>query len=156
MLSKDPNDLKFPKYIEKITDEPKVISFLLTSEFGCAPNQIDRACVIIDIEREGLGDNLPDITKNTREITDKIVGQGVILFAAEFDSVMLYPKINHDGKKEFVSRALYTINKPATSTFFDAMGSMIISSNIRTSGGFYDLAEELAKNHFSAFTISLS
>ena len=32
---------------------------------------------------------------------------------------------------------------------------MIISTDIRTSGGFYDYAEELAKNDFSAFTISL-
>ena len=68
MLSKDPNDMKFPKYMEKIMDEPRIISFLITNEFACAPNQIDRACVVIDVEREGLGDSIADIRKNTREI----------------------------------------------------------------------------------------
>jgi len=155
MLSKDPNDMKFPKYMEKIMDEPRIISFLITNEFACAPNQIDRACVVIDVEREGLGDSIADIRKNTREITDKIVGTGVILFAAEYDSVTLQPKTNLDGEQAFVSRALYTINKPSTYTFFDAMGTMILSSNIRTSGGFYNYADELAKNNFSAFSISL-
>ena len=155
MLSKDPNDLRFPEYIEDIIDEPKIISFVLTNEFGCAPNQIDRACVIIDVERTGLGDNVPDIRENTREITDKIVGLGVILYAAEFYSVTLEPKTNLDGEKVFVSRAVYTINKSPTSSLFGAMSSMIISDNIRTSGGFHDHAVELAENNFSSFTISL-
>jgi len=155
MLSKNPNDLRFPDYIENITDEPKILSFILTNEFGCAPNQIDRACVIIDVEREGLGQYVEDIRKNTREITDKVVGKGVILFAAEFDSVMLYPKVNLDGSKEFVSRAVYTINKPATSTFLGALGSVIINTDIRANGGFHDYAKDIAENNFSAFTISL-
>ena len=155
MLSKDPTDLRFPEYIEDIMIEPRIISFLLTNDFACAPNQIERACVIIDVEREGLGDNIVDIRNNTREITDKVVGDGVILFSAEFDSVSLQPITNSDGEKVFVSRAVYTINKPSTSSLFGAISSMIISSDIRNSGGFYDHATELAKNDFSAFTISL-
>ena len=155
MFSTDPNDIQFPDYMEDISNEPKIISFIITNQFACAPNKIEQACVIIDVEREGMGKSIPDIMKNTREITDEIVGDGVILFAAEFDSVSLQPKTNLDGSKEFVSRAVYTIIKPATSVFFNAMGSMIISTDIRTNGGFYDYAEELAKNDFSAFTISL-
>ena len=155
ILSNSPNDLKFPDYMEDIMYEPKIISFLLTNQFACAPNKIERACVIIDVEREGLGDNIVDIGKNTREITDKIVGTGVILFAAEFDSVSLHKKSYPDGEQIIVARALYTINKPTTSTFFDAIGSMTINSDIRTGGGFYNYAQELAKNNFSAFSISL-
>ena len=155
MLSKDPNDLRFPEYIEDIMVEPRIISFMLTNEFGCAPTQIDRACVVLDVEREGLGDNIVDIRKNTREITDKVVGMGVILFAADFHSVTLEPKINADGEKVFVSRALYTINKASTSSLFNAISNMVISGEIRNSGGFYDHAVKLADNNFSAFTISL-
>ena len=155
IISKDPSDLRFPDYIEDIMGEPKILSFLLTNEFGCARTQIDRACVIIDVERTGMGDNLLEISKQTREITDKIVGGGVILFGAEFNSVTLVPKMNQEGEKEFVVRAMYTINKPTTNTFFHAIGSVIINSDIRTAGGFYDHADELAKNDFSTFSISL-
>ena len=58
IISKDPNDLRFPDYIEDIIGEPKILSFLLTNEFGCARTQIDRACVIIDVDRTGMGDNV--------------------------------------------------------------------------------------------------
>ena len=156
MLSKSPNDMRFPDYIEDIVNEPKVISFLLTNEFGCVPAKIDRACVIIDVERAGLGDNVVDIRENTRKITDPLVDQGVILFAAEFDSVTLQPKANAAGEQVFVSRAVYTVNKATTSSLFNAISTMVLSADIRNSGGFYDHAVELAKNNFSAFTISLT
>jgi len=45
----------------------------ITNEFACAPTQIDKACVIIEVEREGLGDNLTEMKKVAREIADKIL-----------------------------------------------------------------------------------
>ena len=64
----------------------------ITNEFACAPTQIDKACVIIEVEREGLGDNLAEMKKNAREIADKIVADGVIIFAPEFYSITFQPK----------------------------------------------------------------
>ena len=73
MMSKSPNDIRFPDYIEDIVSDPRIISFSITNKFACAPTQIDRACIIIDVEREGLGNTINDIRHNTREITDKFV-----------------------------------------------------------------------------------
>ena len=153
MLSKNPNDLRFPDHIESIVKNSKIVSFIVTNEFGCAPSKIERACVIVDVERQGLGDNLIDIRKNTREITDQVAG--VLLFGPEFDSVRLHQKTNFSGENVIVSRATYTINKPPTTTFLEGIGNVIVSSNIRTSGGFYNHAEKLAQHDFSAFSISL-
>ena len=50
MLSTDPNDIQFPDYMEDISNEPKIISFIITNQFACAPNKIEQACVIIDVE----------------------------------------------------------------------------------------------------------
>jgi len=157
MLTVDPNDIKFPDYIEVIANEPEIISFMITNQFACAPHKIDRACVIIDVERSGLGDNIIDIQNNTREITDRIArpGTGVLLFNPEFSSVTLTPKTNFDGEKIIVSRALYTINKQETNSLFMGLSSMLVSGEIRSAGGFYNYATELSKNDFSAFTISL-
>ena len=55
MLSTDPNDIRFPDYIENIANEPRIISFMLTNQFACIPTQIDRACIVVDVKREGLG-----------------------------------------------------------------------------------------------------
>jgi len=153
LLSTHPNDIIFPDYIEAISSNPRVLSFTLTNQFACSPNYIERGCVIIEIMREGLGDELDEIKKNSREIADNIVGDGVIVFGVEFDSVTLEPKTTFDGKKMIVSKVLYTTNKQPTNNLFDALSTLLISSNIRNAGGFYDHAEKLSKHHFADFTI---
>ena len=80
MLSTHPNDIRFPDYIEAISSDPRILSFTLTNQFACSPNHIERGCVIIEIAREGLGDNLEEIKKNSREIAESVVSGGVIVF----------------------------------------------------------------------------
>ena len=154
MLSTHPNDIRFPDYIEDIRSNPRILSFTLTNQFACSPNHIERGCVIIEIAREGLGDNLEEIRKNSREIAGKIVDDGVIIFGVEFDSVTLQPKTGFDGKKTIVSQVLYTTNKQTTNNLFKALSTLLISSDIREAGGFYDHAEKLSEHYFSDFTIS--
>ena len=154
MLSTHPNDIRFPDYIEAISSNPRILSFTLTNQFACSPNHTERGCVIIEIVREGLGDNLEEIKNNSREIADKIVGDGVIIFGVEFDSVTLQHKTGFDGKKMIVSQVLYTTNKQTTENLFGALSTLLISSTIRDAGGFYDNAEELSKHYFADFTLS--
>jgi len=155
MLSTHPNDIRFPDYIEAISSNPRILSFTLTNQFACSPNHTERGCVIIEIVREGLGDNLEEIKKNSREIADKIVGDGVIVFGVEFDSVTLQPKTSFDGKKMIVSQVLYTTNRQTTDNLFNALSTLLISSDIRNAGGLYDHAEKLSKHHFADFTVQL-
>ena len=61
MLSTNPNDIRFPDYIEALSSNPMIVSFTLTNQFACAPAKIDRACIIIEVKREGLGDNIIEI-----------------------------------------------------------------------------------------------
>ena len=153
-LSTNPNDVMFTDKIEALSSNPRIVSFTITNEFACAPTQIDRACIIIEVERDGLGDNLNEIKKNTREITDKIVADGVIVFTPEFYSITMQPKTSGD-KQEIVSQAIYTINKQPTVTWFTAFAPTFVSIDIRTSGGFYDYAEKLSENYFSELTMAL-
>jgi hypothetical protein len=154
MLSTHPNDIRFPDYIEAISSNPRIISFTLTNQFACSPNHTERGCVIIEIAREGLGDNLEEIKNNSREIADKIVGDGVIVFGVEFDSVTLKAKTSFDGEKMIVSQVLYTTNRQPTENLFDALSTLLISSAIRSAGGFFDNAVKLSEHGFADFTIS--
>ena len=135
----------------------------ITNEFACAPTKIDKACVIIEVEREGLGDNLAEMKKNAREIADKIVADGVIIFAPEFYSLTFQPKsgLSVDeakrlGEKGSVAKVVYTIHKQPTSQLFTALSTMLLSNDIRTSGGFYNIAEKLSENYFSEFTVTVT
>ena len=160
LLSKNPNDIKLPDNIEAISSNPKIFSMTITNEFACAPTKIDKACVIIEVEREGLGDNLAEMKKAAREIADKIVADGVIIFIPEFYSTTFQPKagLSEDeakrlGEKGSVAKVVYTIHKQPTNELFTALSTMLLSNDIRTSGGFYNIAEKLAENYFSEFTV---
>ena len=156
ILSTNPNDIKFPDNIEALSSNPNIFSFTLTNQFACAPTKIDRACVIIEVKREGLGDNASEIKKNAREITDKIVVDDIILYAPEFYSVTLQSKTSFDGKKMSVAQVVYTVNKQPTVTLFAALAPMLISSDIRDAGGFYNNAEKLSEHTLSEITMTLT
>jgi len=160
LISTSQSDIKLPDEIEAISSNPKIFSMEITNEFACAPTQIDKACVIIEVERDGLGNNLAEIKKNAREITDKIVADGVIIFDPEFYSSTIQPKgglsgveLERLGIRGEVVNVIYTIHLQSTSKLFTALSNMLLSNDIRTSGGFYNIAEKLAENYFSEFTI---
>jgi len=160
LISNSQTHIKLPDNIEAISSNPKISSMKITNEFACAPTQIDKACVVIEVERDGLGDNLTEIKKNAREITDKIVADGVIVFDPEFYSLTVQPKaglseveLKRLGVKGEVVEVMYTIHLQSTSKLFTALSAMLLSDDIRTSGGFYNIAEKLAENYFSEFTI---
>ena len=154
VISTEADDIIFPDEIEALASNPKIISFTLTNQFACAPTKIDRACVIIEIVRDGLGDNIEEIRKNTREITDKIIGNGIIGFTSEFYSVTIQQITTVAGEKGLASQAIYTINRQPTNVLFSALTTMLISSDIREAGGFYDVAGKLSENSFSEFTVT--
>ena len=155
ILSTNPNDIKFPDNIEALSSNPNIFSFTLTNQFACAPTKIDRACVIIEVKREGLGDNASKIRKNAREITDKIVVDDIILYAPEFYSATLQSRTSLDGKKMSVAQVMYTVNKQPTVTLFAALAPLLVSSDIRYAGGFYNNAEKLSEHTLSEITMTL-
>jgi len=163
LISTSQSDIKLPDNIEAISSNPNIFSMTITNEFACASTQIDKACVIIEVERDGLGDNLTEIKKNAREITDKIVADGIIIFDPEFYSLTVQPKadlseveLKRLGVKGEVAEVMYTIHLQSTSQLFTALSVMLLSDDIRTSGGFYNIAEKLAENYFSDFTIVIT
>ncbi len=156
IISTDTNDIIFPDNIEDLSSNPNIFSWSLTTQFACAPGKIDKACIIIDVKREGLGDNLQEMRKNTVEITDKIVADGVLMFSPEFHSVTLQPKISFDGSEQvIVSQVIYTITKPSAKVLFTALTPMLISSDVITAGGFLNNAKKLSENYFADITLTL-
>ena len=155
LMSKNPADIQLPDNIEAISSNPNIFSLTITNEFACAPTKIDKACVIIEVEREVLGDGLAEMKKNAREIADEIVADGVIVFAPEFYSTVFKQKsgVGEGVAKGTVAKVVYTIHKQPTNQLFTALSTMLLSNDIRTSGGFYNIAEKLSENYFSEFEV---
>ena len=163
LISKNPADIQLPDNLEAVSSNPNIFSITITNEFACAPTQIDKACVIIEVEREGLGDSHAEMKKNAREIADEIVADGVIIFAPEFYSLTFQPKsgLSIDdakrlGDKGAIVRVVYTVHLQSTAQLFPALTNMLLSNDVRTSGGFYNIAEKLSENYFSEFTVIIT
>ena len=78
-----------------------------------------------------------------------------MFFATEFYSATIEPKTSFDGSEQtLVVQAVYTINKQPTELLFDAFGPMLLSSNIRDAGGFYNNAEKLSEHFFSEISVT--
>ena len=156
VLSVNPNDIRLPASFEDISSNPKIFSFTITNQFACAPTQIERACVVVEVKREGLGETIDEIRTNAREIADKIIDAGVMHFSPEFNSITIQPKTSFDGsEKVILAEVIYTINKQPTDKLFTALSTIFLSSDIRTAGGFYDNAAKLSEHHFAEFNLSL-
>ena len=69
LTSTSQSDIKLPDNIEAISSNPNISSITITNEFACASTKIDKACIIIEVEKEGLGDNLVEMKKNEEECT---------------------------------------------------------------------------------------
>ena len=64
ILSTDNEDIRFPNELESKTIDPQVISIIFTNRFNCAqvPAFPERdACIIVAVEKKGLGDELADL-----------------------------------------------------------------------------------------------
>jgi len=156
LLSTNSNDIIFPDYIEDFSSDPRIFSYTITNQFACSPNSIGEACVIVAVNREGLGTSLEEIKINVLEIADKTIAHGAIGFIPEFDSITLQSKSSYSGdEKKVIASVIYTINKQSTKKLFSALSTTLISSDIRTAGGFYQYAEKLSEHHFAEFTLTL-
>ena len=49
---------------------------------------------------------------------------------------------------------IQSINKQSTKNLFSALSTTLLSSDIRTSGGFYQYAEKLSEHHFAEFSVA--
>ena len=163
LMSTNQSDIQLPDNIEAISSNPNISSMTITNEFACAPTQLDKACIIIEVEREGMGSNIVEMKKNVREIADKIVADGVIIFSPEFYSITFQPKsglsvdeVKRLGEKGLVVKVMYTTQKQPTGQLFTALSTLLLSDDIRTSGGFYNIAEKLSGNYFSEFSVILT
>ena len=90
------------------------------------------------------------------------VSTGAIIFTPEFYSTTIQPKSGFSedeakrlGEKGSVVKVVYTIHKQPTNELFTALSTMLLSDDIRTSGGFYNIAEKLSENYFSEFTVTI-
>ena len=161
LLSTDENDIRLPVEIQSEIFDPSIISIIFTNQFNCAKGSPEYACIIVAIEREGLGDNIVIIKENARKIADQVLDEGFLGFYPEFHSVFIAahassftPGEGYGLSGKGIAKVTYVIKKHETFKLLNAYTPLLINDNIFQAGGFLNVAEELSKNIFSDFTVT--
>ena len=166
LLSSNIQEIKIPIELEqKIRDNKRIQAIVVTNENNCVLGVTDQSCILINIERnpEDLGINA--IQDSSRVIGDEFIEEINQVFDtnAKFFQVFIHTSaesnkaLNTSGiiSGTGTISAVYTMPMEDTMSMYGKISSMLLSKQIRESGGFYDAAQILATKENSKMSFSI-
>ena len=159
-------EITIPAELEqKIREDKRVLSVVLTNQNNCVLGVQDESCILINVQRD-LGDtNFVQIQNTTLNVSEQFINELNETFdtKAEFHSTL----IQTDDKanvaletsgvvsgKGTVS-ATYTMPMEDTQSMYTKIAALLLPKEIRDSGGFYEVAKNLAAHENSKMTMSI-
>ena len=159
-------EITIPAELEqKIREDKRVLSVVLTNQNNCVLGVQDESCILINVQRD-LGDtNFVQIQNTTLNVSEQFINELNETFdtKAEFHSTL----IQTDDKanvaletsgvvsgKGTVS-ATYTMPMEDTQSMYTKIAALLLPKEIRDSGGFYEVAKNLATHENSKMTMSI-
>ena len=165
LLSSNIQEIKIPvEFEQKIKDNKRIKAIVVTNENNCVLGVIDQSCILINIDRNPEDKGINAIQDSSKKIGESLIGEINQIFDtnAEFFQVFIHTSAKSNEELDtsgIISgtgaiSAVYTMPMEDTHSMYEKMSSMLISKQIRDSGGFYNIArnistEENAKMSFS-------
>jgi hypothetical protein len=166
LFSSNVQEIIIPIELEqKIREDQWVQAVVLTNENNCVLGVVDQSCIIINIARNPNDAGINAIQDSTRKIADLYIDEINRLFDtnAKFFQVFIHTSDKSNEALEtsgIISgtgtiSAVYTMPMEDTDSMYGKMSAMLLSKQIRESGGFYDISKKLAneENAKMSFTI---
>ena len=159
-------EIKIPAELEqKIREDDRVLSVVLTNQDNCILGVDNESCILINVKRD-LGDtNFPQIQESTIEVSEQFIEELNEIFdtKAEFHSTLIQTDdkanvaLETSGAvsgKGTVSAA-YTMPMEDTGSMYAKISALLIPKEIRESGGFYEIANDLATQENAKMALSI-
>jgi hypothetical protein len=169
LASTSPVEMRVPSDLsEKIRNTANVTSVVITNAYTCVLGIQDQGCVIINIVSPSLIEtyNITKIQSTARQVGDTLIGSINKAFAlnAEFNNVYVNPRGDLNtalGTSGTISgnrtiSVVYTMSRPDSSYLYDGLSSILMPSQIRDDGGFYNAAKIVAKDSNSTVTFAIT
>ena len=155
LLSSNIQEIKIPmEFEQKIKDDKRIQAIVVTNENNCVLGVTDQSCILINIERNPEDKGINAIQDNSRITGDSYIDEINQIFDtnAEFFQVFIHTAAETNQALDtsgIISgtgtiSAVYTMPMEDTYSMYEKISSMIISKQIRESGGFYDIARNLS------------
>ena len=166
LQSSNIQEIKIPlEFEQKIRDNKRIQAIVITNENNCVLGVTDQSCILINIERNPDDKGINAIQDSTKKIGESFIGEINEIFDtnAEFFQVFIHTSAESNKALDtsgIISgtgtlSAVYTMPMEDTYSMYGKISSMLLSKQIRESGGFYNIARNLSteENAKMSFTI---
>jgi len=166
LLSSNIQEIEIPmEFEQKIRGDKRIQAIVVTNENNCVLGVVDQSCILINIERNPEDKGIRAIQDNSRITGDAYIDEinQILDTNAEFFQVFIHTAAETNQLLDtsgIISgtgtiSAVYTMPMEDTHSMYEKISSMLISKQIRESGGFYNIARNLSteENAKMSFTI---
>ena len=166
LLSSNIQEIEIPmEFEQKIRGDKRIQAIVVTNENNCVLGVVDQSCILINIERNPEDKGIRAIQNNSRITGDSYIDEinQILDTNAEFFQVFIHTAAETNQLLDtsgIISgtgtiSAVYTMPMEDTHSMYEKISSMLISKQIRESGGFYNIARNLSteENAKMSFTI---
>ena len=155
LLSSNIQEIKIPmEFEQKIRGDKRIQAIVVTNENNCVLGVTDQSCILINIERNPEDKGIRAIQDNSRITGDAYIDEinQILDTNAEFFQVFIHTAAETNQLLDtsgIISgtgtiSAVYTMPMEDTHSMYEKISSILISKQIRESGGFYSVARNLA------------
>lgn len=169
LSSTSPLEMRVPTTLDqKIANAANVTSVAITNANSCVLGVTDQICVVITIYSPSLIEsyNITKIQTDSKAIGDTLIDDvnKAFLLDASFNSAYVNPKGDLNkalGTSGSLSgnrtiSVVYTAPQQKSSYIFDQLTSVLVPTQIRDAGGFYDVAKKMADSANSTVTFAIT
>ena len=166
LLSSNIQEIKIPmEFEQKIRDDKRIQAIVVTNENNCVLGVVDQSCILINIERNEEDKGIIAIQDNSKITGNSYIDDINQIFDtnAEFFQVFIHTAAETNQLLDtsgIISgtgtiSAVYTMPMEDTHSMYEKISSMLISKQIRESGGFYNIARNLSTEENAKMSFSI-
>lgn len=159
-------EMKIPSELEqKIRDEQRITSVILTNEDQCVLGVVDQACILINVKRDPSAKGIIEIQDSAKATAEPFINEINQVFDtnSKFHSVFVHADDELNRTLETsgvvsgrgIVSVVYTMPMESSDSMYDKIAAILISKIIRDSGGFYETARNLSLESNSKVTFSI-
>jgi len=166
LLSSNIQEIKIPtEFEQKIREDKRIQAIVITNENNCVLGVVDQSCILINIERNPEDKGIIAIQDNSKITGNSYIDDINQIFDtnAEFFQVFIHTAAETNQVLDtsgIISgtgtiSVVYTMPMEDTYSMYEKMSSMLISKQIRESGGFYNIARNLSTEENAKMSFSI-
>jgi hypothetical protein len=166
LLSSNIQEIKIPiEFEQKIRDDKRIQAIVVTNENNCVLGVVDQSCILINIERNAEDEGIIAIQDSSRKTGNSYINEINQIFDtdAKFFQVFIHTSAKTNQTLDTSGTisgtgtisVVYTMPMEDTYSMYQKISSMLVSKQIRESGGFYDIGRNLSTEENAKMSFSI-